>query len=488
MATIKYRLGNILDGDQTLSWAAKIQKKDARKPNLLKFQILQSVVPQLNDEVKYYDLDNVQVFGGYIQNISDSTGVQNVAVGDYSIKLSQERFSAVYENMSPEAIIEDIITNHTELTYVSTVSTGITITKRVFKDEWIMDVLTKLLELFNGTYKVDLSKNFNMRLNAENTSTEDLIFNLDVLDGAWQTDITKKAEKVIVLGAVIDQRTTETLTGTAQTEFTTTFKPENVEINGFQQTTEDITGDFTVNIQDKKITFNSVQTDPVISYTYKSQVRVELGTGKTVILEKKYIESKTEARRLATEYHNRFVDGSQSSKWIKNSSDINQFNVGDLIYVEDEINDKTGNYEITKVTLELPKKLIIEIGEGESDLFDWQKETIERIKQLETTNSDAEFISLYDYISKTMNVNISVSFDKLQTVTDAGEILFASETTLATGSDLISDTGVDADFALAYDDDYLPVRFVTDYLNPDVQITTAAGDSFTTEDGFIIVE
>jgi hypothetical protein len=202
----------------------------------------------------------------------------------------------------------------------------------------------------------------------------------------------------------------------------------------------------------------------VVSYTYKSQVRVELGTGKTVLLEKKYIESKLEARKLAIEYKNRFEDGSQAAKWTKVSSDIDSFVVGDMIYVLDVKNNKTGYYLISGVTLELPKKMTLEIGEGEEDLFDWQKETIERIKQLEKNNTNSDFITLYDFLNTNVQISVSVAITKLQAVLDTGVVLFASETTLASDGDLISDTGIDADYALAYDDGSIPVDEFVDYL------------------------
>lgn len=463
MAVLKYRIGGTLDPDQILSWGAKITKKEIRKPNVLKFQVLQTNVPKLNDEVLYYDLANSQKFGGYIQKITDMDGVQNIDVSDYSIKLSQEKFTAIYEGVSPESIVESIINDYTDFTYVSSVSTGITISKMVFQDEWIIDGLNKLLELFNGSYNVDLSKNFNMGILGNTVSTRDILRGRDKLDGSWATDINKKAEKVIVLGSVIDQRTTEVLSGTG-TEFTTAYTPENVEITGLQQTTEDIDGDYLVDVQNKKITFNTSKTDPAVSYTYKSQIRVEFGTGKTIILEKKYIESKLEARKLAIEYRNRFSDGVQSAKWIKPSDEIDLFNVGDSIYVGDDQNNKSGYYTITSVVLELPKTMKISVGETDDNLFDWQKETIERIKQLEKKNTNADYVTLYDYVTDTVNVNIKIEYTKLETITNSGEILWASETELATDGDLISDDGNDEDFALAYDDSAIPSNLKQDYL------------------------
>jgi len=464
MTALQYRLGGTQAVGQTLSFSAKITKKDVRKPSILSFGIRQSTTPQLNDEVHYYDLDNTQVFGGYIQKVVDSNGIQAIEVGDYSIKLGQTKFSVIYTNMSPEAIIEDIITNYTELTYVSTVSTGITIEKIVFKDEWILDALVKLLEIFSGAYSVDLSKNFNMWLEFANTCTKSLNYGFDMLsEEGWTRDISVKAEKVIVLGAIVDQRTTETLAGT-NTVFYTSYKPENIQITGLQRTTPDIAGDYAVEEENKKITFVSSKTDPVVSYTYKSQVRVEVGTGKTVLLEKKYIESKAQARQLAQRYRDRFFDGAQNSQWKKVDSNISLYNVGDSIYVEDAQNGATGYYVIKQVTLELPNRLTLDVGETEEDLYDWQKETIERLKQLEKKSTDGDYVTSYDYLRTDINVDVKIEFTKLLEVYDTGKVLFASDTTLASDGDLLSDTGIDDDYALAYDDAGLPSTEYFDYL------------------------
>jgi hypothetical protein len=465
MTTIKYRLGTVHDLDQTISWGAAIKKKDPRKPNVLKFSTLQSTTPQLNDEIKYYSLDNTQVFGGYLQKIIDNSGYQSVEVSDYSVQLSQIKVNEVYESMSPEAIIEDIIDNYTDLTFSSSIVTGITITKIVFKDEWGIDAINKMLELFNGGYSVSILKVFSMFVSSTNTCTKDIQLGRDVLEGGWETDIQAKAEKVVVLGAIIDQRTSETLTGT-NTVFYTTYKPTNTQVSGLQRTTEDIDGDYTVDEENKKITFDASQTDPVVSYTYQSQIRIELGTGKTVTLEKKYIESKLEAIKLAMEYKNRFEDGSQSSKWLKIDSDIDSYNVGDRIYVGDSKNNKSGYYEIQSVTLELPKKMLIEVGEGEDDLFDWNKETMERVKQLEKNKTDSDFVTKFDYLKSGIAVTLTTTITKLQGVISDGRILWASDTTLANDGDLISDTGIDADYAIAYDDSAIPADLFIDYLVP----------------------
>lgn len=466
MTLREFRFGSVLGAGQILSWGARIEKKDPREPNILKFAALRSDSYVLNDEVKYYDQANAQVFGGYIQKITEDTGVQGFEVADYSVELAQRRFSAVYAaGTLLEDVLQDVIDTYSTLTYTGMLSTSITLSKPlVFRDEWVMDAVIKILELFNGSYSVNFSKEFTPSIKASVVSSQSFEYGVDQLAEQWSTDIIPKAEKVIVLGAIIDQRTTETLSGTAQTIFYTTFKPENIEIDGFTQTTENIDGDYVVDIENKKITFDSAQTNPVVSYTYKSQVRVELGTGKTIVLEKKYITSKVEARKLAQAYKTRFEDGAQTSKWLKVSTDIDAFNVGDSIYITDDSNNKTGYYDIREVTFEMPNRITVSVGEDEDSLFDFNKETIERIKQLEKSSTNSEYITNYGFLNSTITITITTEIVELYSVSDTGTVLFASDTTLASDGDLISDTGIDAYYALAYDDGYVPTPEFVDYL------------------------
>lgn len=466
MTLREFKHGNTGSG-YTLSWGAKIVKNDVRSPNLLKFGTLQNNAYTLGDEAKYYDINDNFIFGGEIQKINDNFGTQNIEVADYSVKASQIKVNEVYvAGDLIETIIADLVSTYTDWTITSNISSGVALTASlVLADEWLSDSFKKILDIVNATLRVDKSKNVTVFYLDSASSGKSLTYGVDVLDGGWEVDNTLKAEKVIVKGAFVDQRTTETLSGTSQTEFTATFIPENIEIAGFTQTTSTVDGDYIVDKPSKLITFDAVQTNPSVSYTYKSQIRVEtLGEGKTAVLEKKYIQSRSEARKLGKEYKARFINGGVSSKWVKNSSEIESYEVGQTIAVTDASNNKTGTYTISKLSLVLPKKLIIEIGLSEGDLFDQNKETIERIKQLEQINQNQEFVYKDDFLTENVNIAVTTTITELKAIIDDGAVLWASNTTLASDGDLISNTGIDADYALAYNDDGIPSANIIDYL------------------------
>lgn len=468
MTLFNLSIAKTLTGGHIPAWGPKIAKKKARKPNELTLVIASGNNITIGDEIKFFDLDNNYKFGGFVQKPNDSTGVQFLQVSDYSVLLSQISVNQVFNAGDTYVdVIEFLIDNFTDFTFVNnlTITTPTLAKNLVRRDVWILDIITELMQVFNGNFTVDKDKFFTLSQLQDTLNTSSLINGVDALVGKWQTDNNMKAEKVIVKGALIDQRTTQTIIGTG-TEFFTARIPKNVEIIGFTQTTEDIDGDYTVEATDRKITFNSSQTDPVVDYSYESQIRIELGEGKTVTLERKYIDTKSEARKLAREYQARFIDGAQSSKWLKSSSAIDDFNVGERMPVTDEINNKTDSYVIQEVMLEYPNKLFITVGEDDQDLFDWQKEAIDRIKQLEQKDNNSDFISVDEFIINNVKITVSTEFTELKSIIDDGTILWASETTLASDADLISDTGPDIDFALAHDDSAIPPGNIIDYLIP----------------------
>ncbi len=424
----EFRFSSTLEEGQIKVANAIITKKDSRQSNTATFDLATDTSLALGQESKLYNTDNTHVFSGYIESIKDNMGLQSVLLSDYSIQFTQLRLNEVYSGQTIEYIVNDIITNHTDLTNLSTVVTGITLDKIVFKDELIIDCLNKLLDLINGGYVVDKLKNFTMEVKASDTSALSLSLGEDAIIEAWKSDNTKRAESVIVKGKTIDQRTFETLSGTG-TVFNTTYKPRNIEISGMQQTTSTIDGDYSVDVENSEITFNASQTNPTVSYTYQSQIKVEFGAGKTIQLVKNYIETTFEALTLAKKYYGRFSDGVQSSKWRKNNANIDSINPGDQIYVVDTKNGMTGFYLINSVKFKLPSIMDISLGESEDDLFDWQKETAIRVQELEKKDVNNDFITKYEYIVNGLKVKINVTIPRFQQRTVGGGYFYLNHPT-----------------------------------------------------------
>lgn len=380
--------------------------------------VLQSTLTTflLDDDVEFYNSTTTLKFKGKITKVIEDNTLFSIEVKDLGNELITERFSEVYRSQSPEAIIENIITTKSDLTYSSTVSTGLTLGKHVFRDDLQIDGISKMMELFKGAYSINKSGLFTLIKKSNVLNSNGIISGVDMLQGGWKDDANKKYTKIIVEGGNIQQRTTETLSGTG-TVFNTTFIPKDLEISGLTQTTENIDGDYTVDEQNLEITFNGSQTNPVVSYTYESQVRVEIGEGRTLKLQKSYLESTSEALSLALSALQLYQDGIQTSKWLKtDGTDFEDYNIGENISVLDTNNNKSSNYEITSIEYVYPSKLYLTVGESEDGIFDWQKESQQRIQELEQKDQNSEFVTKFNYNNNKILIRVTSNLTKLQTV------------------------------------------------------------------------
>ena len=441
--------------------------KQINKCSFVKFQAGYDGSITLDSTAEYLDSDGNTLIEGRMKVVKElvkdpnsDNRIYEIAIYDYGHNLIDENLNDVYRSVTVEDLIEDIVELYS-LTFVNDLATasGITITKKVYKDIKPIDAVNELCKTIGAAWYVD-NLNFHLFRRGEGVSSINLDSEWNNQKG-WKDDTSKKATKVIVKGATILQRTTETVTGTG-TEFTLARSPEDVQITGFEQTTESIDGDYEVDKQNKKVTFDATQTDPVINYSYYSQIRVEVGTGDVVkTLVKTYVESNIEARSLGRKYLAVYSDGVQSS--VFNNVDVFGLDIRELIcgekinVVDSSDSNRDGEYVISKIIRKFPQKTEVTIGEDVEDIFDWQSESKDRIKQLEAKDSNDDYIQIDSFSTGTLTPKITGVITKLFVVINDGKILWASDTTLATDADLISDTGLDVDYALAYDDDGLPV-------------------------------
>lgn len=389
-----------------------------------KIKVLKEIVKDLNSERRIYE---VQLF-------------------DYGYNLIDGVVNNVYRSLTVEGIIEAVVEAN-GLTFVNDLPTasGITIAKRVYRDLRPVEVVNDLCETLGASWRV-AGTEFHLYRQGDYACTNVI----NESEGwknkeGWKDDTNKKATKVIVVGANIMQRTSETLTGTG-TEFYTSWIPENIKISGLVQTTSNIAGDFTVDAQNKKITFNTSKTNPVVEYSYKSQVRAEVGEGSIIkTLKKSYIETFSEARKLGRKYLELYKDGIQNAVWQSNDIyglDVRDLKCGYKINVTNRNNTpRNGQYIISQVVRKYPQGTEVTVGEDETSIFDWQVESKDRIKQLESQDNNSEFIQLDVPKSGKVKVNISGELTKLTIVENTGDILWASDDTLSNNADLIGEYG-----------------------------------------------
>ena len=477
MVDFKFQEKATISGALDVAQSILIKKQNSSKS--VKFKLGVDGVIAINSTAEYYDSNDVLLLDGKIKGAKELTKDTNsenriyeITIFDNGYELIDGNYNDTIRNLSPEEFIEEIvIANNLTFNNLLPAPSGINLPKKTYHDLDPIEPVNDMCKLLGANWRVTGSE-FTLFRRGDFTSSEIInafeswILNKD----GWIDDTDRQATKVIVKGASILQRTEEQIIDT-NTVFTLSRTPEDMEIAGLIQTTESIDGDYTVDKQAKQITFNVSKTDPTFLFSYLSQLRIEVGDGSPVkVLEKKYIEDITEARALGRKYIEIFGDGVQTSTWLNAdifNLDITDYNVGDLIQVTNKLNpDRDGKYEMTKIVRKYPQRTEILVGEDLLSIFDWQGESKERLKQLEQKDQNDDFNQFDKFSTGNVRVTLSSELTKLLIVINDGKVLWASDTTLATDADLISDIGLDADFAIAYDDDGLPAGSFIDLLAP----------------------
>lgn len=456
--------------------AQSILTKKRNSCQSMKFKISYVGEITVGSTADYYDQDNNLIINGLIKeakeiakDINTEQRIYELTIYDYGYNLIDGNLNDVFRSLTPEEIIQDIIEENS-LTFDNQLpaASGITIAKKVYKDLDPIEAVNDLCEMLGAAWRINQTT-FTLFRRGDFLCTEEIDGTDKWATDGWSDDTDKQAKKIILKGAKILQRTSETVTGT-DTTFTLSRTPEDMQISGLVQTTETIDGDYSVDKEAKQVTFDVAQTDPTFEYSYYSQLRAEIGDGSPIkVIEKNYIEDIAEARKLGRKYISIYGDGIQSSDWTTSdiyTFDITNFNVGDMINVKNKLSiARDGKYEITKIVRKYPQKIVISVGESSINIFDWQAESKGRLKQLTQIDQNDDYNQYDKFSTGDVKVTINSQLTKLLVVTNTGEILWASDTTLANDADLISDTGLDEDYPLAYDDDGLPAGTYEDLLN-----------------------
>lgn len=386
----------------------------------------------IGDELNLYDKDSTLLFKGLIQNIKIG-GRKEIIAYDYGIQLMDINVNDIYNNEAPEDIIESIVTNNTDLTYVSTITTGTPITSFVVKDKRGWDVVNELAELLNASIRVDKNKNFYLELIEEDTSTETITDVNAVIDGDWDQDADQLVNKIIIIGDKQLFEKTESFNGTgAEDTFTLTEFPidVNVTVGGVEQVgyVEGVTAsaDYRVDKGTKDVIFNSGSipgsgtNNVVIRYTFSIDIKLTSQDNDSIVLyggpnlipkEKKivkpYITSFQEAYKFANFYLEIYAQPLLTATWIINDyTKFEDFVPNQKILATDSIRDITDIFIIKKVEREFPGQLKVEIGWQEDDILDWGKEVQYRIKQLEEIDDNSTVLHEYDSIENDIGIEV----------------------------------------------------------------------------------
>jgi hypothetical protein len=411
----------------------KITKEDNNNIDVLEVSLPNNFSVDIGDDITYKNSAGTTIFTGLVKNRTVGAS-KDIKVFDHSAQLLNRIVNKIYASTSPEGIISDIISNYSDLTYNSTISSGVTITKMVVKDKRAWDVIKEISELLNANTRTDISKNFYLEIRESTTSTKTITTDNDMNESNWVENGDQIVNYITLIGDKQIFDTDESFNGTgAQTVFTLTNIPIDVraehpvgtELTGYVQDAS--TGDYTVDRENKTITFDSAPASGTnnvkIFYTYAVQIKVTLQNNASITsytqqdkkIEKPYLTSFSEARDFARNYLSIYKDPLKQSTWlIKDSTNWNSYVPNQQIDVTDDQLGNSGLYIIKKVEREYPGFTRVTVGEKTDDVLDWQKEVQYRIKQLEEKDDNSDIVQNYELVVDGVKVQVAVAITRYE--------------------------------------------------------------------------
>ncbi len=332
-------------------------------------------------------------------------------------ELMNVRVENVYENQSPEAIVQDVVDNNTtNLTFISGTSSGVTISKYIAK-AYAIDIIKDMMDTLQWQLRIDQNDNvyFEPKGIIDNGVTFTNGSNFQSFD--WEEDEEEELfNRVRLEGGFQNFNTQETGTSTPVTAFPLEKKPSGsvkVTVGGVEVDPSV----FTVDAENKQIIFDSVTATPTFDYSYDKPIIVDNQNDDS-------IEERGEIfREIKTPFFQTFAD---ARRYTQNLLDVFSvpaikakgtqpfFNfdvdVGEFVTVVDTIRNKNQKFVISKITYRAQtNETIYDFGSRDFIFFDWQREVQERIKKLERQFINEEDIIFTRIFKHTMNVEFTAS-------------------------------------------------------------------------------
>jgi hypothetical protein len=387
-----------------------------------------ALVPENGMEIKI-TVDGTDIFAGTISRPISDYPLFKVECVSYGEVFLDKYVNEIFLNKSPEYIVQYIITNYTKLTYASTVTTGVTIARIVFRKKRIVEVLTKLANILDYIFYTDTTKHAYFEPRAAVSSGVTLEVGNNVVNKpVWDYNPDSVVTKLSIEGDKQDFSNSETFSATAgQTVFTIVYEPagnvnvtvagtrKNPSVNGF--------GDYVVDPSSKTITFAAgltVGQSVVISYSYKIPVQVtvpsETYDNSGTLIEKeltlviKSIKSFKEAREYANKYLLLHSQPSKSTelKIIGFNLNLKSGRTVLVIDADDSINEQL---VILGVTYSYSDNMTsVRVGTVEQTFYDWHKEVIEKLQELSQEDTNTEKLQLYVPFKENVAISLGSTY------------------------------------------------------------------------------
>ena len=348
-------------------------------------------------------------FGGRITKLDSQLQARQIVAQSFGKILAETEINGqVFNNQTPEYIVENLVEAKTTLTFQSSSgASGITL-KQYVADGKLVDILKDLSAITNRVFYTTGSK----LLVFDDAKFNDLDLVLThgsdarISDDGF--DDTEIVNDLTVLGQNLQYNTVQTFNGNnSSTVFTLDNNPVvvKVTVGGTESVPET---DYDFDTMNRTITFGTAPStgsnNISVEYTFEKPLYIR-GTKSDSIttygihakkLNLPWISSREDGVRFVQAYLNRYKDISQKVK-VTSGKLYNSLQENDIIHIKNIIKGIDGDFVIKSINWKFPELTTeIEVGEYFFDFFEYDKEIVAKIHDLESTVTRVKDVREYE--------------------------------------------------------------------------------------------
>ena len=351
----------------------------------------------------------VTKFGGRITKLDSQLQARQIVAQSFGKILAETEINGqVFNDQTPEYIVENLVEAKTTLTFQSSSgASGITL-KQYVADGKLVDILKDLSAITNRVFYTTGSK----LLVFDDAKFNDLDLVLThgsdarISDDGF--DDTEIVNDLTVLGQNLQYNTVQTFNGNnSSTVFTLDNNPVvvKVTVGGTESVPET---DYDFDTMNRTITFGTApatgSNNISVEYTFEKPLYIR-GTKSDSIttygvhakkLNLPWISSREDGVRFVQAYLNRYKDISQKVK-VTSGKLYNSLQENDIIHIKNIIKAIDGDFVIKSINWKFPELTTeIEVGEYFFDFFEYDKEIVAKIHDLESTVTRVKDVREYE--------------------------------------------------------------------------------------------
>ena len=396
------------------------------------------------DSTKIYEKRNPRTtlkFGGYVTKIENILSQKNIIAHSFGKILGEtEVRSTVYDDRTPEYIVENLITTNTSFSFNSGgFTTGLTMT-RYTADGKLIDIIRDLSTFTNYTFFTTGLEEFFFVPKSFTETTITLTHGTDGVINKSGFDDSEIVNDLTVLGENKKYETTELFSGNGTTkEFILVRNAVSIKVSvgGSEKKGEE---DYELDSLGRTITFETAPASGTdnISVEYEFELPLYLrGQRQSSIttygvhakrVNMPWINNRTDGIRFLNSYLNRYKDITEKIK-IELGYMFNGVEEGDIIQVINTLKDINGDFMVKSIEWGYPSMTTtIDVGEYYFGYFESDKQIVQKLHDLEgvltTSKSLIDFESPEDVLILTENVYQTVieNFTESLSITESDNI------------------------------------------------------------------